>query len=123
MKHHALLAALAALVVSSCGEPADFIGSGVAEACAAEDQAGQCQLRRLVSDTLANYVAGAPQSLEAEHVWRMRSREEYVAQFDLIGGEDYFLIGACDRECLDIDLFLRDANGEQVLDADGNPVR
>lgn len=123
MKYRALLGAFAAIVLASCGEAGDLSGSGAVPDCAAEDQSGQCQLRRLVTDSLTNYVAGAPQSLETEHVWSMRSREEYTAQFDLIGGEDYVLIGACDRECLDIDLFLRDANGEQVVDAEGNPLQ
>ena len=123
MKLRTLIGAVAAIALMSCSEAADMFGSGVVADCADEDQSGQCQLRRLVTDSLTTYVAGAPQSLEAEHVWRMRSREEYVAQFDLTGGEEYVLIGACDRECLDIDLFLRDANGEQIFDAEGNPLQ
>lgn len=123
MKLHALWIAAAALVMTSCGEPGDMVASGVVEACAEGDLSGQCQLRGLVSESLASYVAGAPQSLEAEHVWRMGSREEHVARVNLVGGEDYFIIGACDRECLDIDMFLRDAGGSQVFDADGNPLQ
>lgn len=123
MRLRALWIAAAALAMTSCGEPADVIASGVVDACADEDLSGQCQLRRLVSESLASYVAGAPQSLEAEHVWRMGSHEEQVAQVNLIGGEDYLIIGACDRECLDIDMFLRDAAGNQVLDEEGTPLQ
>ena len=59
----------------------------------------------------------------SDGVVAMRRGDAHVFERYLTGGVEYRFIGACDNECDDLDLMLLNEKGEQVLNAQGQPIQ
>jgi hypothetical protein len=85
----------------------------------------QLQSQRYLEEAYDDRLAGRGYNLENEISGSLEERRSETHDIRLRGGRSYAILGACDNDCGDLDLFLVDDDGNEIdsdTSADDFPV-